>query len=322
MKIHLRNQPLFSLLLSVTIIASIDPTSAQNFSTTYVPADKSFLNCGVPTLSATPSIQDPSIPTVPYMTARIFKTPYTYTFPVIPGRKFVRLHFYPTDYAITNLNINFTVSLSFFNVSVGSYIFLDNFSALLNAQAINKHYFIKEFSVHISSNRLDLTFAPSKNNTFAFVNGIQIVSMPQIFGSSDPFNQPKIVGTTATLTINENTAFETVARLNSMPGSSTTWLHFCEIAYLVTKVNMRVFDIFINNMTAVQGLDVIAYTNGGGIGAPIYLDFIMYLRNTSINTSSSQDVWVALHPDIDSKPELYDAELNGLEIFKFVQDIR
>ncbi|KAK1283224.1 Receptor-like protein kinase FERONIA [Acorus calamus] len=43
-------------------------------------------------------------------------------------------------------------------------------------------------------------------------------------------------------------------------------LHFCEIAYPITQINMRVFDVFINNMTAVQGLDVIAHTNGGGIG--------------------------------------------------------
>ncbi|KAK1284215.1 Receptor-like protein kinase FERONIA [Acorus calamus] len=349
------------------------------------------------TLSAMPSVQDPSVPTVPYMTAQFFETQYTYSFPVTPGRKFVRLHFYPTDYtSSTDHNINFTIPISFFTVSVGSYIFLDNFSALLNAQAMNKNYFIKEFSVNISSNTLNLTFTPSsaKKNAFAFVNGIEIVSTSQIFIRRDSFSQPIMVGMTSTLTIDEHTAFETVKRLNvggqtvsatddsglyreweddsvyiyeaavgvtypkdpdvtimypvTIPeyiapsvvygtarsmgphplvnlNYNLTWivtvdtgfhylvrLHFCEIAYPVTQSNMRVFDIFINNMTAQEGFDVIAYANGTGIGVPVYLDFIVYLPSTNW----SQDIWVALHPNISRKPVYNDAELNGLEIFK------
>ncbi|KAK1272296.1 Receptor-like protein kinase FERONIA [Acorus gramineus] len=418
MKIHLRNQTLLSLLLMlVTIITSIDPTSAHN-STTYVPAEKIFLNCGAPsgnmsslngltwegdeglsyslgiqssTLSATASVQDPSVPTVPYMTARFFQTTFTYTFPVTPGRKFVPLHFYPTDY-----NNNFTISHSFFSVSVGSYTLLNNFSALLTTQAMNYNYIRKEFSVNISSNTLNLTFTPSpaNKNAFAFVNGIEIVSTPQIFVQHDVFRQPLMVGTTITLTIDEHTAFETVARLNvggsavsarddsgfyrewdddsmyiygaavgvvypkdpnvtikysdstipeyiappSVYGSARsmgpnasvnlnynlTWivtvdpgfyylvrLHFCEIVYPITNFNMLVFNILINNMTAFQ-----SFENGWGIDVPVYLDFIVYVSNTSINKNSSQDIWVALQPNTVNKPVYYDAELNGLEIFK------
>ncbi|KAK1284213.1 Receptor-like protein kinase FERONIA [Acorus calamus] len=423
MKAHKRNPSWLSLLLVAAITAFMDPTFAQTTTAAaaYVPAEKIFLNCGASskgnqtsqdglnweadfgsgyaagiqkTVSATPSTQDPSIPTIPYMTARIFQPPYTYSFPVTPGRKFVRLHFYPSNFT----DPKFVASDSFFSVSVGPYTLLNNFSALLTAQATDNNYVIKEFSVNISSNTLNLMFTPSpaKKKAFAFVNGIEIVPMPQIFVQDDVFRQPLIVGTTSTLMISEHMALETVARLNVgglrvspvedsglyrewdddslyMYGAAVgvtypkdpnvtikypdtvpeyiapplvygtarsmgpnafvnlnynlTWivtvdagfyylvrLHFCEIAYPVTKVNMRVFDIFINNMTAVQGFDVIAYTNQAGLGVPIYLDFIVLFPNTS--ASPQQDLWVALHPDISSKPVYYDAELNGLEIFK------
>ncbi|KAK1270261.1 Receptor-like protein kinase FERONIA [Acorus gramineus] len=158
------------------------------------------------TVSTTPSIQDPSISTVPYMTARVFVTPYTYSFLVTPGLKFVRLHFYPSNFT----NTIFVASDSFFSVSVGSHTLLNNFSAFLTTQAMSYDYISKEFSINISLNKLNLTFTPSK--AFAFVNGVEIVSTPQIFGGSDAFNRPQIVGTMSTVKIDEHT--ETIVRLN------------------------------------------------------------------------------------------------------------
>ncbi|KAK1284594.1 Receptor-like protein kinase FERONIA [Acorus calamus] len=418
MKTHKSSQHWPSLLLVIAITTSITPTLSQN-TATYVPAEKILLICGAPsgklyahdgrawdgdigsnyapaiqnTVSAIPSNQNSSIPTVPYMTARIFQTKFTYTFPVSPGRKFVRLYFFPSNYT----NPNFTASNSSFTVSIGSYTLLKNFNALLTTQAMNDVYMSKEFSVNVSSNTLNLTFTPSleKENAFAFVNGIEIVSTPQIFdGSNNTFDQPLIVGLSSTMTVDEYTALETVVRLNvggnsvspvydsglyrawdddstyihgaavgvTYPKDSNvtikypdtipkyiaptivygtarsmgpdpkanlknnlTWvitvnpgfyylvrLHFCEITYSVSMINMRVFDIFINNQTAAESFDVIARTNGGGIGVPVFLDFIVLFPNTS----ASQDIWVSLHPDIASKPLGYDAELNGLEIFK------
>ncbi|KAK1284777.1 Receptor-like protein kinase FERONIA [Acorus calamus] len=89
-------------------------------------------------------------------------------------------------------------------------------------------------------------------------------------------------------------------------------LHFCEIKYRM--MNMRVFDIFINGMTAQEGFDVIGYTKGGGIGVPVYLDFIVFFPN--MTSSSQQHIRIDLHPNISSKPVYCDAVLNGLEIFK------
>ncbi|KAK1284127.1 Receptor-like protein kinase FERONIA [Acorus calamus] len=331
MKIHKRNQNWLSLFLIVAITTSTDSIIAQN-TTPYVPTENILLNCGAQsgkqmdqegrswasdvgssyapgiqyTVSTTPSNKNSSVPTIPYMTTRIFQTQYTCSFPVTPGRKFVRLYFYPSNYA----NPNFVVSDSFFSVSVGPYTMLNNFNPLLTTQAMTK-----EFSINISSNTLNLTFTPSvaKKKAFAFVNGIEIVSMPQSFSDSKLANPPLIVGSTSTMTVDQYTALETVVRLN-VGGNSFSYLirlHFCEIDSQVSKMNMRVFDIVINNQTAQRSFDMMIYNNGGEIGVPIYRDFFLLP-----GMSQSEDLWIAFHPDVATKPVGYDAFLNGLEIFK------
>ena len=87
-------------------------------------------------------------------------------------------------------------------------------------------------------------------------------------------------------------------------------LHFCENLY--EKVNQRVFEIFINNQTASDALDIIAMA--GAAYQPTKKDFAVHVNGKQ----DSNQIWVALRPDVgvETPPEFYDALLNGLEIFK------
>ncbi|KAL5132049.1 Receptor-like protein kinase ANXUR1 [Glycine soja] len=93
------------------------------------------------------------------------------------------------------------------------------------------------------------------------------------------------------------------------PGSMyLTRLHFCD--YFYSKVNEIVFKIFINNQTAEAEADVIGWT--GGKGVPTYTDYVIYVKDEA----GDDQLWLALHPALETKPEFYDSLLNGVEVFK------
>uniref|UniRef100_A0A5B6ZJH3 Protein kinase domain-containing protein n=1 Tax=Davidia involucrata TaxID=16924 RepID=A0A5B6ZJH3_DAVIN len=88
-------------------------------------------------------------------------------------------------------------------------------------------------------------------------------------------------------------------------------LHFCEIFQEVTKANGRVFKIFINNQTAENEADVIEWSGGNGV--PVYKDYVVLVPVVSMG---KQDLWLELHPNMESNPRYADAILNGVEILK------
>ncbi|GMI84637.1 ANXUR1 [Hibiscus trionum] len=143
--------------------------------------DTKYLPSSENSVQVQAGFQDPSLlSTVPYMNARIFKSPATYKFSIKPKQRYlVRFHFYPSTYQ------NFNVSNSFFAVTAGEVKLLNNFSAAITCQALTQAYVIKEYSLAPSdSDALHITFTPSANysNTFAFVNGIELIEMPNLFG--------------------------------------------------------------------------------------------------------------------------------------------
>uniref|UniRef100_A0A2P2JA30 non-specific serine/threonine protein kinase n=1 Tax=Rhizophora mucronata TaxID=61149 RepID=A0A2P2JA30_RHIMU len=199
----------------------------------YVPKDKILLDCGATSdltdsdgkkwvsdkgskflsssgsSSTSPaSSQDPAVPQVPYMTARVFRSNFTYTFPLPSGRVFVRLHFYPSSY--NGLN----ASDALFSVTAGSYTLLNNFSVSQTTEALTFAFIVKEYSINVDDGSLNVTFSPasSSSDSYAFVNGIEMVSMPDIYSSTD--GTLPIVGQSASGTIDNSTALESAYRLN------------------------------------------------------------------------------------------------------------
>lgn len=345
--------------------------------------DSKYINSSQNSITATAQYQDSSLPsTIPYMTARIFTSESTYKFSVPPkSRLWVRLHFYPSTYSSLDPNT------SYFSVTANNFTLLKNFSASITAQALTLAYIIREFSLTaIQSGTLKLTFTPSPkyDASYAFVNGIEVITMPDIYqsatlaGFSDETvhfgsytmqtmfrlnvggqyipaindsgllrtwydDSPYLFGAAIGVTSQANVSIQYPT--NDVPKSiapydvystartmgpdskvnlnyNLTWIfqidtnftyvvrfHFCE--FQLTKINQRVFDIYVNNKTAQGGADVIGWT--GSEGVPLYKDYAVYAAE---HQGGDDELWVALHPTVSMKPEYYDAILNGLEIFK------
>ncbi|XP_059449363.1 receptor-like protein kinase FERONIA [Corylus avellana] len=122
--------------------------------------------------------QSKSVNRVPYTTARIFLSQFTYSFRVSPGRKFIRFFFNPAKYQ------GFDRFKAYFTVTAGPFTLLSNFNASLSAHSVEAEVFVQNFCVNVEEGQrvMNITFIPSTNasvnGAYAFINGIEIVSMP------------------------------------------------------------------------------------------------------------------------------------------------
>jgi len=123
---------------------------------------------------------------IPFTTARISLSNFTYSFSSITTSPvFIRLHFDPTSYQ------HFDPSNAVFSVEVNNNLtLLKNFSpSLLLRDEMEK--ITKEYCIQIKpSGKLNITFIPNNINKlnpfYAFVNGIEVVSMPSFLYYTNP----------------------------------------------------------------------------------------------------------------------------------------
>ncbi|KAH1129380.1 hypothetical protein J1N35_000758 [Gossypium stocksii] len=115
-----------------------------------------------------------SVGNVPYSTACLSYSQFTYSIALTSGPKFIRLHFHPTLY----LGFDDPSKKAFFSVQAGTFTLLRNFNASLHA--VPEVPLIKEFCTNVEGQRLNLTFTPSPDiaDSYAFINAIEVVSMP------------------------------------------------------------------------------------------------------------------------------------------------
>ncbi|CAL0328898.1 unnamed protein product [Lupinus luteus] len=174
-----------------------------------------------------------------YQSARIFTDKASYRFEIQQeGRHWVRLYFFP----LPNTGHNLT--------SASMTVVTDDFVLLNNVtfRNYNGSYMFKEYAVNVTSDTLTLTFIPS-NGSVAFVNGIEVVSMPdELF-----VDQALALNPPAPFSGLSELAFETVYRLN-MGGPlitaqndtlGRTWEN--DLNYL--HVNNSVFNVSVSPST-------------------------------------------------------------------------
>ncbi|XAR51643.1 Non-specific serine/threonine protein kinase [Bertholletia excelsa] len=150
---------------------------------------------------------------IPYYTARLSRSNFSYQFQLSSsGPIFIRLHFFPTPYQ------DFDPYKAFFSVKVNQFTLLNNFSAYAFAAFLQKETVIREFSINVGEDKgVNMTFTTSHTppDAYAFVNGIEIISMPMdLYYGSDDANGLIVIGTANAHYLENDTALEMVHRLN------------------------------------------------------------------------------------------------------------
>lgn len=139
------------------------------------PSATSYLAENPASVAASTTVQNPNLPgSVPFLNARIFTAPAEYSFPVTPGRHWLRLYFYPFAFK------NYDPKLAIVTIMVDSYTLIKNMSIAREIEALNYDYIQKEYSIIATSSPLMVRFIPGEaKDAYAMVNGIEMVSMPE-----------------------------------------------------------------------------------------------------------------------------------------------
>ncbi|KAI5335861.1 hypothetical protein L3X38_025995 [Prunus dulcis] len=193
---------------------------------------------------------------MPYTTARLSHSEFTYRFfSLTQGQKFIRLYFYPASYP------DFDPSKALFSVKAGGFTLLHDFNASVTAAASGLAFgpegtVYREFCMNIGEEEeeegLNITFSPSRAipDAYAFINGIEIVSMPTnlYYTAPEDTHRIQLVGDSETYySIENSTAMEMVYRFN-IGGNSVSfnkdtgmyrnWLGYVDELSYLEKLNL------------------------------------------------------------------------------------
>ncbi|XP_052187083.1 receptor-like protein kinase HERK 1 [Diospyros lotus] len=190
----------------------------------------------------TPSNSMSSLDSKLYQTARVFTGVSEYTLPIShSGRHWIRLYFFPFDQGNHNL------SSASFSVSAQSYTLLSNFTP--------KGASVKEFSVNVTSSTLVITFTPSENGSLAFLNALEVVSVPDTLVTDDATLVSPLVGFQGLF----KQALETVFRVN-MGGPTVS---FENDTLWRTWVPDQVYLVHTNLAKSESNIRAVTYPKGG-----------------------------------------------------------
>ncbi|KAL9382878.1 hypothetical protein Peur_023201 [Populus x canadensis] len=152
---------------------------------------------------------DPSSSEKPRISACIFYKQSNWSFSVSDGPKFIRLYFKLVTYSGLN------ISKALFSINVGPYTLITTSESSYSKYSPNSDYAIREFGVNMDGQLLNVTFTPSPKvfGAYAFINKIEIVSMPsKLYIQEDaPFS---LVGHPSPYFMGNSTALEMMYRMN------------------------------------------------------------------------------------------------------------
>ncbi|BAU01385.1 hypothetical protein LR48_Vigan10g239600 [Vigna angularis] len=155
--------------------------------------------------------QSSSTNKIPFSTARLSRSPFNYSFQLSAGTKFLRLFFYPADYP------SFPRTHASFTVQSNQFTLLEAFNASLNADAQATDTIFKEYVVNVNDDKgLILTFTPSLPNSYAFVNGIEVLSMPtDLYYTLENETGFTMIGTSTLYSVETSFALQTEYRIKT-----------------------------------------------------------------------------------------------------------
>ncbi|RVW98060.1 Receptor-like protein kinase FERONIA [Vitis vinifera] len=364
--------PFYFLLLQC-----FSTVTASNYAATYNPTDNIALDCGssgnstasdgrawtgdigsilatlqpLDTTIAARAIRQGPVEGIPYLTARMSSSQFTYTFLVSAGLKFVRLYFYPSWYP------GFDRSKALFSVKSGPFTLLSNFRADLVADSLGLEYFVREFCINVEEISADGIPFIGQTYFYEIENITALETMYRLdvgghsisptgdsgmfrFWSDDNqfFMGGGVIPDKANSTIKytkETPAYIAPAEVyqtSRSMGPNKTWnmrnnltwvlpvdlgfrylvrLHLCETNRAITQVSDRQFIIYIDGEMVDEAADAIIWSGGNSI--PAYRDYLAMIGFEG--TQGKYNLSIDLHSRAGFSVYV-DAVLNGIEIFK------